>query len=150
LQQAVLVRLNVQGKPLRLVLDTGARDVFLFEDRVKRHTPALIFTRPARKVRVGPQIAKIATRSEFRVGTTDVQSAFLMQKAPDSLPEDIDGYLGLSVLNARYVELDFEANVLKYVEKGPRDMVHASVDEKSRGRRSHETLSARMALAALR
>jgi len=150
LQQAVLVRLNVQGKPLRLVLDSGARDVFLFEDRVKKHTPDLVWARPARNNHVGPVVAKIAACSEFRVGSTDVHSAFLMPKAPNSLPEDIDGYLGLSMLNARYVELDFEANVLKYVEKGPRDMVRASADEKSRGQRSNETLSARMALVALR
>lgn len=57
-------------------------------------------------------VAKIAARSEFRVGATEIQSAFLMRKAPDSLPEDIDGYLGMSVLNVRYVELDFAANVL--------------------------------------
>ena len=55
---------------------------------------------------------KITQRLGLRLGTTELKdSAFLMEMAPSSLPAEIDGYLGLSVLNARYVELDFEAGM---------------------------------------
>lgn len=148
-QEAVLVRLNVHGRPLRLVLDTGARDVFLFEDRVHKHAPALKWINRRKDGGTGPQIATIEARSEFRMGDTQIQSVYLMPKAPDSLPKDIDGYVGLSVLNASYVEMDFAANVLNYVEKSSHGIVRASADENG-GRGVAETLAARMAVTAVR
>lgn len=148
-QEAVLVRLNVHGRPLRLVLDTGARDVFLFEDRVHKHAPALKWASRGRNSRTGPQIATIAARSEFRVGDTEVQSVYLMARAPASLPDDIDGYVGLSVLNARYIEMDFATNVLSYVERSSSGIVRASADEKS-SRGVNEIRAARMAVMAVR
>jgi len=149
-QQAVLVRLDVQGRPLRLVLDTGARDIFLFENRVRKHAPALKWTCLRRNNRSGPLVAKIAARSEFRVGEREIQSVFLMRKAPETLPEDIDGYLGLSALNARYVEMDLATQVLNYVERSPRGMVRASAEEKGQSRGANEMLATRVALATLR
>ena len=48
-----------------------------------------------------------------------------------------------------YVEMDFAANVLNYVEKSSHGIVRASADENG-GRGVAETLAARMAVTAVR
>jgi predicted aspartyl protease len=142
LSQAFLIRLQAQGEPLRLVLDTGARDIFLFEDRIRSHTKSLEWKQHVSNARAGTMKGKITQRLRLRLGTTELKdSAFLMERAPSSLPAEIDGYLGLSVLNARYVELDFEAGMLKYIEKEQDANVRAGGDENGRGTSRVETLA---------
>ncbi|HMK21784.1 MAG TPA: hypothetical protein VK466_05580 [Terriglobales bacterium] len=51
--------------------------------------------------------------SGVHLGTDELRApVFLLDGAPNSIPADIDGYLGMSVLNARVIELDFAANTL--------------------------------------
>jgi len=147
----LLVRLEVQGEPLRLVLDTGARDIFLYQNRVREHAHGLAWEHQAARTRAGWMRVRITPRLGLRLGERELEgSGFLMEKAPSSLPAEIDGFLGLGVLNARYVELDFEANMLRYIEKEPGSRARAGSNEKGRGRPGAETPEARIALAAVR
>ena len=95
-------------------------------------------------------MGKITPRLGLRLGEGEFEgSAFLMEKAPSSLPVEIDGYLGLGVLNARYVELDFEASMLRYIKKEPGVLLRAGSDENGRSRPGGETTAARIALAVV-
>jgi len=106
--QALLVRLEAQGEPLRLVLDTGARDIFLFEDRIRSHTKRLEWKQHVSNAWEGTMKGKIAQRLGLRLGTTELKdSAFLMEMAPSSLPAEIDGYLGLSVFEREICRTGF-------------------------------------------
>jgi hypothetical protein len=146
----LLVRLEVQGEPLRLVLDTGARDIFLYEDRVRVHARGLTGEHQAARAWAGWMKGKITPRLGIRLGEREFEgSAFLMKKAPNSLPVEIDGYLGLGLLNARYVELDFEASMLRYIKREPGARTRAGSDENGRDRPGVETTAARIALAVV-
>jgi hypothetical protein len=146
----LLARLEVQGEPLRLVLDTGARDIFLYEDRVRDHAHGLTWEHQAARAWAGWMMGKITPRLGLRLGEGEFEgSAFLMEKAPKSLPVEIDGYLGLGVLNARYVELDFEASRLRYIKKERGTRTRADSDENGRHKPGAETTAARIALAVV-
>ena len=113
--QAFMVRLPVQGQTILLVMDTGRQGMLLYADRLRKHTPQLKFTDTVAQAHEGRLTGQKAMLSGVRLGDDDLQvPAFLIDGAPNSLPPNIDGYLGTSVLNARMVEVDFEANRLRW------------------------------------
>jgi predicted aspartyl protease len=116
--QALIVQLNVQGQSIRLVLDTGACELFLFEDRLRRQLPRLKLTNKLGQAHVGRLTGEMVTLPGIRLGTTELEApAFLIGKAPDPLSADIDGYLGVSALNPAFIEFDFDANTLRIEPK---------------------------------
>lgn len=113
--QAFMVRLPVQGQTIVLVMDTGRQGMLLYADRLRKHAPQLNFTNTVGQAHEGRLAGQKAMLSGVRLGDDDLQvSVFLIDGAPNSLPANIDGYLGTSVLNARIVEVDFEANRLRW------------------------------------
>ena len=59
----------------------------------------------------------------IRVGSEESQgSAFVLQKAPQSLPGEIDGFLGVRALNSSLVEINFEASALRLIGPGPQSL----------------------------
>jgi hypothetical protein len=116
--QALIIQLNVQGQSIRLVLDTGACELFLFEDRLRRQLPRLKLTNKLGQAHVGRLTGEMVTLPGIRLGTTELEApAFLIGKAPDPLSVDIDGYLGVSALNPAFIEFDFDANTLRIEPK---------------------------------
>ncbi len=113
--QVFKVRLPVQGQTILLVMDTGRQGMLLYADRLRKHAPQLKFTNTVGQAHEGRLAGQKAMLSGVRLGDDDLQvPAFLLDGAPNSLPSNIDGYLGTSVLNARMVEVDFEANRLRW------------------------------------
>jgi len=112
--QAFLVRLPVQGQSMLLIVDSGYRGILLYTDRLRRHLPQLKLTEVIPHVHQGNMTGETATLSGLHVGAVDLQaSVFLIPDVPDSIPVDIDGYLGTAALNAKWVELDFATNTLR-------------------------------------
>jgi hypothetical protein len=115
--QALTVGLTVQGQPVWLVLDTGASDLLLFEDRLHKHQPPLAVATKVRRAHVGTIKGKIAAISGVRLGTAVAEfPAFLIERGPSAMASNIDGYLGIAALHPRFVELDFAANRLRFLE----------------------------------
>lgn len=111
---ALIVRLPVQGQALRLIVDTGLQGILLYADRLRSHVPQLKVTdkNQAREGRLSGEKAKLAG---IRFGTNDLQaSVFLIPRAPESLPADIDGYLGTTILHTQIIELDFASNIIRW------------------------------------
>lgn len=112
---AVGVRLDVQGQKLLLILDTGVNDIVLFKDRIRKRVPRLkLGKRDAG--REGWLAGEFALLQGIRVGSEESQAyVFLIQKAPQSLPADIDGFLGVRALNFPSVELNFETPAVRFI-----------------------------------
>ena len=63
-------------------------------------------------------IGRYLSLAGIRVGSGELQSsALLLRHAPDSLPYDLDGYLGTEALHAQMIELDFASNTLRWQTK---------------------------------
>jgi hypothetical protein len=114
--EAFAIHLNVQGRQLCLILDTGLRDLVLFEDRIRDNAPRLKLSSKTSGGREGRFAGDLAVLEGIRVGSGESQAnAFVIRNAPKSLPADIHGFIGVRALNSSLVELDFEVGTLRLI-----------------------------------
>jgi predicted aspartyl protease len=112
---ALIVRLPVQGQPVRLIVDTGLEGMLLYTDRLRNHVPQLKLTDKITEAHEGRLVGENAKLAGIRFGRDDMQaSVMLIPGAPVSLPAEIDGYLGTNLLHAQMIELDFASNRLRW------------------------------------
>jgi predicted aspartyl protease len=112
---ALIVRLQVQGQPVRLIVDTGLQGMLLYTDRLRNHVPQLKLTDKITEAHEGRLVGENAKLAGIRFGTDELQaSVMLIPGAPVSLPAEIDGYLGTNLLHAQMIELDFASNRLRW------------------------------------
>jgi predicted aspartyl protease len=92
------VRVQVQGHPIDLLLDTGLEGVLLYEDRIRAHIPGLRMERGAKKVTIGRRMnAKLVTLPEMRLGPTVMDGRVLLIKGPPgNMLDGMDGYIGIA------------------------------------------------------
>ena len=114
-RQAMIVRLPVQGQTVRAIVDTGIEEGIVYSDRLRRNVPQLKFASVIGNAHLGPLTGSRATLSGLQLGDSDRNfHVFLLNEAPESLPAEIDGYVGIAVLHADWVELDFKAQALRW------------------------------------
>jgi predicted aspartyl protease len=107
------VELNVQGQPVRLLVDTGFPDILLFEDRLLKRLPQLRVDRVIGGFRIGRLRAKRATLPGTHLGAKDTDVSVLLAEAPpDNVLPGIDGLLGVASLKARRVDFNYATNSL--------------------------------------
>ena len=109
--QVLTVLLEVQGSLLRLIIDTGLREILVFADRLHAHAPHLKLLNEGR-AHEGRMPGRIATIPGIRLIPNSQASVFLLDRAPQSLPENIDGFLSLKALNVDFAEIDFGSKTL--------------------------------------
>jgi len=105
----------VQGFPMHLILDTGFQGILLYKDRLRKALPDLQTQGKPIEVDFGRlQTTQVKLPGVRLVGQETVATVFLTN-GPDTgdLP-DVDGYLGITSLKAKRVELDFAARVLRW------------------------------------
>ena len=113
--QALTVSLPVQGQRVRLILDTGLQGMLLYSDRLRTNLPQLKLIDKISNAYEGRLSGEQATLPGINLGSGDLQaSVILLSKAPYSLPSDIDGYVGPSLLHAQLLELNFASNLLRW------------------------------------
>ena len=111
--QALVLYLSVQGQRVCLVLDTGLGHLVMYKDRLQKHFPGLKLTGAVSEVHEGGLKGQMAHLTGIRLGSDEEQaSVFLIERAPNSLPDDIDGFLGVRAFPLPVVELNFEASSL--------------------------------------
>jgi hypothetical protein len=105
----VTVQMNIAGQQVRLLVDTGSRDLVLFKTRV----PAALADAPWRGDKI-VQYASGAARlqrlelRDARLGAYTWNNLSALDRAPDGYPPGIDGVLGVLALGCRRVQFDFE------------------------------------------
>jgi predicted aspartyl protease len=116
LSECLILELQVQGHPVRLIVDTGFPGLLLYEERLLKRVPALRTTGSPTYVTIGGRLqAKQAVLPDVVFGARNGEVSVLLVKAPppDTLP-GIDGIVGLAPLKARRVHFDFVGKRLSW------------------------------------
>src|SRR2546421_6774939 len=93
---------------VRLMVDTGAQALVLYEDRVANRLPQLRMEGKTAGITMGGWVlSKRGFIPNARLGTTNLDGAvFLVKAPPGSLLPGIDGYLGTAALKARRIDFN--------------------------------------------
>lgn len=110
-----VVVLQLQGRPVRLVLDTGLQTTVLWQERLEKSVPALRTKGGSSEVTIGRLSARQVVLPEVSIGHATLEMSVLLVKSPPAeiLP-GIDGVLGVAALKARRVTLDFPGRTLSW------------------------------------
>jgi predicted aspartyl protease len=114
--QCLIVELQVQDRPVHLIVDTGLQGMVLYEERLRKSVPELRTAGNIKNATIGGRMqAKQATLPDVIVGNRnrEVPVVFLPSPAAGTLP-GIDGILGISTLQARRVHFDFSRKTLTW------------------------------------
>lgn len=113
----LVMQVMVQGRAVRLLVDTGMQGILLYQDRLRKEFPNLRMRVEKNNVQVGYLRVKRAKIPGFAVGTAEFErTVFLMNGPAENLLPGIDGYLGTSVMNAPQVAIDFANNTMAWNE----------------------------------
>jgi predicted aspartyl protease len=114
--QCLIVELQIQDRPVHLIVDTGLQGMVLYEERLRKSVPELRTAGNIKNATMGGRMqAKQATLPDVIVGNRnrEVPVVFLPSPAAGMLP-GIDGILGISALQARRVHFDFSRKTLTW------------------------------------
>jgi hypothetical protein len=106
--------IQVQGRPIRLILDTGVKGVLLYKNRLGNSLTHLRALGGSENVNIGGQMsAERVTLPGVRIGGVGTNLVVLLISGPpkNAFP-GIDGFLGVSELGARQLTFDFIAKTL--------------------------------------
>lgn len=115
-QGFVLVRLEVGGESLRLVVDTGARDLVLFQSRVRARLAnvRILGGKSSSNLSGVVQLQQVEL-GRVRIGETDLGSrkAVVLDDA-GQLPAGVDGLLGVRWLQASRVAFNLQSRTFVF------------------------------------
>jgi predicted aspartyl protease len=114
--KCLVVQLQVQDRPVHLIVDTGLQGILLYKDRLRQSVPGLRTTGSIKNATMGGRLAvKQATLPDVVFGTRNRQVPVLLMPSPgaDMLP-GIDGIVGIAALQARRVHFDFSSKTLSW------------------------------------
>jgi predicted aspartyl protease len=107
--KCLVVELQVQDRPVHLLVDTGLQGILLYEERLRKTVPGLRTAGSIKNATMGGRMqVKQATLPDVVFGkrNREVPVLFLPSPAADMLP-GIDGIVGIAALQARRVHFDF-------------------------------------------
>ncbi len=114
--KCLVVELQVQDRPVHLLVDTGSPGILLYEERLRARVPALRTAGSLKNATMGGRMAvKQATLPDVVFGkkTREVPVLLLPSPAADMLP-GIDGIVGISAFQARRVHFDFSGKTMSW------------------------------------
>jgi predicted aspartyl protease len=113
----LVVKAEVQGCPVRLLVDTGSSELILFRKRLRGRLPELRVIGEAIISNMGgrARVQRVSLPS-VHLGNTEISNleAFLMD-APEAQALTVDGLLGVGSLGARRISFDFEGHRFSWV-----------------------------------
>jgi predicted aspartyl protease len=110
-----VVPVVVQGVRVHLVVDTGLQGILLYGNRLRKRLPKMRIEGEATKAAIGSLRATQVRLPGVQIVGAQVATTVLLIDGPDedSLP-GVDGYLGPMALQAKRVEFDFNAGILRW------------------------------------
>jgi len=112
----ITVELMLGDSKARLMVDTGAQALVLYEDRVAGRLQQLKMEPETAGISLGGWVlSKRGFISSARLGRTKLDgTVFLVKAPPGSVLPGIDGYLGAAAWKARRIDFDFTTKTLAW------------------------------------
>lgn len=112
--KSVTVEVELDGRPVWMVADTGARGIMLYEDTLKDLLANYRVEGRSGAVSLGgPLESRIAIVPRLRLGGQNLEREVVLISAPGAKRlSGVSGYLGLAALDAKQVAFSFETNQL--------------------------------------
>jgi predicted aspartyl protease len=114
--KCLILELQVQGRPVHLIVDTGSPGILLYEERLRTTVPGLRTAGSIKNATMGGRVqVKQATLPDVVFGNRNREVPVLLLPSPgaDMLP-GIDGIVGTAALQARRVHFDFSRKTLSW------------------------------------
>jgi predicted aspartyl protease len=110
-----VVPVVVQGVRVHLVVDTGLQGILLYGNRLRKRLPKMRIEGEPTKAAMGSLRATQVRLPGVQIVGAQAATTVLLIDGPDedSLP-GVDGYLGPMALQAKRVEFDFDAGLLRW------------------------------------
>lgn len=110
------VQIMIGDSKVRVLVDTGAQALVLYEDRVAGRLPLLKIQRETSGVSMAGLVhSKQAFIPNAKLGSTNLEATvFLVNSPSGSFLADVDGYLGAAALKAHRLDFNFETNTLAW------------------------------------
>ena len=112
------VQLSVGDHQLRLLVDSGAQGLVLYEDRTTNRLPPLKIEGEVEGSSFGGFVhSKRGTLRGVRLGNQNLDgTVFLIKAPPGNVMPGIDGFIGIAAFKAQRVDLNFETNQLAWTK----------------------------------
>jgi predicted aspartyl protease len=110
-----VIPLVVQGLQVNLAVDTGLQGIVLYKNRLRKGLPKMRIEGESTNVVMGRLRGTQVRLPGVRIVDAEVVSTAILIDGPDdkTLP-GVDGYLGPATLQAKRIEFDFDAKVLRW------------------------------------
>jgi hypothetical protein len=116
MRECLIVELQVQDRPVRLIVDSGLQGILFYEERLRQSVPGLRTAGSIKNATMGRRTqVKQAVLPAVVIGkrNREVSVLFLPSPARDMLP-GIDGMVGIAALQARRIHIDFSRKTLSW------------------------------------
>jgi predicted aspartyl protease len=112
--KSIKVEVELDGRPVSMVVDTGARGVVLYKDTVRDLLANYRTEEPSGALSLGgPLESRLAIVPRLRLGGQNLDREVVLISAPGAKRlSGVSGYLGVASLDAKQVALSFETNQL--------------------------------------
>lgn len=111
-----ILEVQIQGRPVRLIVDSGFPGILLYEERLRSSLPRLRTIGRVQDVKLGGRLqARQTILPDVILGAKNRDVLALLVTAPSSdIWPEIDGVIGLTALKARRVNFDSVRNTLSW------------------------------------
>jgi len=110
-----VVPLVVQGVPVHVVVDTGLQGILLYKHRLHKRLPKMRIEGESTNAAMGRlRATQVRLPGVQIVGAQVAITVFLIDGPDEDALSGVDGYLGPAALQAKRVEFDFDAGVLRW------------------------------------
>jgi predicted aspartyl protease len=111
-----ILKVEVQGHLLHLIVDTGLTGIVIYEERLRKKVPGLRTTGHPAELTMGGRVkAKQTTIPDVLLGkmNRDIPVLLVASPVPQILP-GVEGIIGIDALKAHHIDFDFEARTLRW------------------------------------
>ena len=118
-EERILLDATINGKPVRLVFDTGASDLILFKEGAERL--GLKVTEPPSDLRLAPGEVAVGTTEEcdFVLGSTRARTSLKVFDPPSFLRTRADGAVGWRQIRYNTIQIDARQKTATWLDQAP-------------------------------
>jgi hypothetical protein len=114
--RCLTIELQVQDRPVRLIVDTGLQGIVLYEERMRKSVPGFRISGSIKIASMGGRLpVKQTTLPDVSFGNRNRElPVVLLPSPPEDMLPGIDGIVGAAALQARRVHFDFSRKALTW------------------------------------